>query len=151
MEVSKIYAQRIFNAQYNKWNRITDTIYWFSKQKKIDPHLILAIYYIEDYFRPAWFQLAEMILLKAGLIKDPSIGPFQFRVSNFKDLNSDEIVFNILVFVYSLLKKSGILKRRTSQNFISFGELYNLDVLYGHVIFELYQILKKEKWKPINI
>lgn len=147
MKSSTIYARRIFRAKSGNWNQITDEIYTYCGKKNIDPYIILSIYYIEDYFRPYWLQLVEIVLYKIRILRNPSIGPFQVRISNLKELhNSDSVTLASLKHVVSVLKMCGLDKKRTKNGFLQFGEKYNLDSSYGFVLMELHSMLRKVKW-----
>lgn len=148
MNSSTIYAERIYLEKSGKWNDVTNDIYTFCCIKKIDPYIILAIYYIEDYFRPKWLQSIEMVLFRLKILQDPSIGPFQVRISNFKNFNisSSSVVLNSLQYITNVAKQCGIMKHRSKRNFEMFGEKYNLDSSYGRVLLELHSMLKRLKW-----
>lgn len=148
MKSSTIYAKRIYQAKSEKWNDITNDIYTFCRRKKVDPYMMLGIYYIEDYFRPKWIQLLELILYKLKILHNPSIGPFQVRISNLKKLNtsSSSVVLKSLMYMTNVAKQCGLMKNQRKRDFKMFGEKYNLDPTYGCVLMELHSMLKRLKW-----
>lgn len=152
METKKIYAKRIFNAKSNSWNKTTNEIYIFCTKKKVDPYFFLALYYIEDYFRPKWLQFFESLLFKLNILQNPSVGPFQVRISNLDTIKikNGTVITKSLSYALSLFYKCGLDKKNNIANFISFGKLYNLDDQYGSVHYNLYWLIKKNEWVKIR-
>ena len=146
MNIEKIYAKRIFYSRLNRWNKITDNIYTWCNKRGIDPYIFLAVYYIEEYFRPKWFQVIESLLLKTGIRKNPSIGPFQVRYKHLTE-NYASLLEESMKHVHKIVKDSNLIHISEEKYFIRFGSLYNLDGMYGKVMYQLYLLLKKEGWK----
>lgn len=153
METHTIYARKIYYSKAFNWNKITNEIYLFCKSNKVDPFIFLAIFYIEEYFRPYWCQSLELVLLNLGILKNPSVGPLQVRKSNLDSMskkNSGTILSSSLAYALLLYKKSNLHKDLSKKNFVSLGLYYNLDKEYGKVLYELYKLLKLNKWQKIN-
>ena len=149
MQLQDIYSKRILSSRNNTWDITTNEIYNYCMIEKINPYIFLAVYYIEGYFRPPWFQYLEYLLYKIYILKNPSVGPFQVRLSHFKDKNKQLITSNSLKFVGKQIKRSGLNKTENEANFIKFGYDYNLDKLYGKVLHKLFSSLVDIKWIKI--
>lgn len=146
MNIETIYAKRIFFSKKDQWNKVTNLIHKWCHGKNTDPYIILSVYYLEEYFRPPWFQAIEHLMFKTHIISNPSLGPFQVRHENLKQNNATLIEASI-VYVNKITKKSNLSSNTIKRNFISFGKLYNLDEMYGKVMYELYQLIRHKKWK----
>lgn len=142
-------AKQIINQKQGTWNKITNEIYSYCKKTKNDPYLFLTIYYLEDYLRPAWFRFLEFVLYKTGLLNNPSLGPFQVRVSHLRGKENEvgNVTAESLNYIAKLLAKTQLSKKKTKNNFKKFGHVYNPNSDYGKTLFEMYSQLKSEKWK----
>ena len=138
------YAKRIFNDRYGLRSKTADLIHKFAYENKIDPHLLLSLFYFEDYYRPTWLRLIEYSLYKMGILKNPTIGPFQIRLANLvRKRKKENIAESSLFYIHGLIKKSGVDKNQDKVNFIKLGKLYNSDRTYGEVIYKIWLMHKK--------
>lgn len=147
MQLTDFYSRRIYRSKSGQWNLTTDYIYKHFENSAIDPYIALSIYYLESYYRPSWFTIAENLLSRSGLLKNPSIGPFQIRQSYLKTGTNSHILTNSLKYITILIEKSGLHKHVDKSNFVYFGRLYNHDRIYGEVLYKLWTDLKKAPWK----
>lgn len=136
--LSKFYAQKILASKLGVHNKITDRIRLFSKEKKIDLNIILSIYYIENFYRPGWFSILEYKMFKIGLIKNPSIGPFQIRSGHLKNKGKKKLIEDSLNYIYGVIVRCGLKKNIKRKNFLKLGLFYNLDETYGEVIYNIW-------------
>lgn len=134
MNISEIYSKRILLSENVKRKPIN-----FSSSKKAK--LFFIVYTIENYFRPKVIQKLELILLKVGLMKNPSIGPYQIKYSTLKtsDLSDSNLLRLSLLFLEKEMKRFNLFKNPSRENFIQFGRAYNGTSHYGEVMFQLYR------------
>lgn len=141
MKTSQAFALRIINENIKIPSEVKDKIFHVCKEEKFDQDLIKSIFYIENYFRPLWFQKIEHLLLRAGLLRDPSIGPFQIKLTNFnrKPIDKEDLVSSSIKYIINCIKKNNL---ENLSDFRRFGLIYNGTQEYGDVMFEIYRRLK---------
>lgn len=138
----KIFASRILRSRCRIPDDIDESIIRYSVHNNADPNLFRALFLIENYFRPRWFQLIERLVFKIGILKDPSLGPFQVKASHVGHFSCEiDLVNKSLDYVSRLMVKNHLLVQPGIEDFHNFGIKYNNTEEYGRVFSHVYDYL----------
>lgn len=143
---ARIFASRILKSRRYVPGDIDEAIIRYSTHHSVDPNLLRALFLIENYFRPHWFQLIERFAFKMGILRDPSLGPFQVKVSNVGHFNCEtDLVNRSLDYISKLIIENNLSTQPSIEDFCNFGLEYNNTEEYGRVFSHVYDHLTKNK------
>lgn len=152
MKISEVFSKRIFLSLDRK-NTTIKRILCSSKNRDIAT-ILLSIYLIENYFRPSLFRKIEFLFYNNGFLKDPTIGPFQIRVSLLRkglaEISNENLLDQSVPLVKKWIKQFGLDKDFSRNSFTNFGLFYNGSKTYGVVMSNLFRYINISNGSKMN-
>lgn len=143
MKVSEVFSKRIFLSLDNN-DKTVKRILYSSKNRDVAT-ILLSIYLIENYFRPSLFRKIELLFYNNGLLKDPTIGPFQIRVNLLRKgltkISNENLLNQSVPLVKKWIEQFGLDKDLSRDSFANFGLFYNGSKTYGVVMSNLFRYI----------